>query len=125
MKKLMLAICAFMAAGVMGCSNIKKAPAVSLKLDPQKVEWFKDAKFGMFIHWGLYSILEGTYNGHTMPDTTFAEGNSFFRVIAMHPLPEQRSAMTGTVKPFFLQMPIIFSTSSSVSGRGIRTPSPT
>ena len=78
MKKLMLAICAFMAAGVMGCSNIKKAPAVSLKLDPQKVEWFKDAKFGMFIHWGLYSILEGTYNGHTMPDTTFAEGNSWY-----------------------------------------------
>ncbi|MBO7293447.1 MAG: alpha-L-fucosidase [Clostridia bacterium] len=24
-------------------------------------EWFKQAKFGMFIHWGLYSILGGQY----------------------------------------------------------------
>jgi len=24
---------------------------------PQGLQWFQDAKFGMFIHWGLYSIL--------------------------------------------------------------------
>jgi alpha-L-fucosidase len=23
------------------------------------LQWFKDAKFGMFIHWGLYSKLAG------------------------------------------------------------------
>lgn len=28
-----------------------------------KQQWFKDAKFGLFIHWGLYSILAGEYNG--------------------------------------------------------------
>src|SRR5690606_19849373 len=27
------------------------------------VQWFKDAKFGMFIHWGLYSHLGGEWNG--------------------------------------------------------------
>ncbi len=26
-------------------------------------EWFKDAKYGLFIHWGLYSILAGEYKG--------------------------------------------------------------
>ena len=26
-------------------------------------EWFKDAKFGMFIHWGPYSQLAGEWNG--------------------------------------------------------------
>ena len=26
-------------------------------------EWFKEAKYGMFIHWGLYSILAGEYKG--------------------------------------------------------------
>ncbi|MBQ3546898.1 MAG: alpha-L-fucosidase [Clostridia bacterium] len=26
-------------------------------------EWFKEAKFGMMIHWGLYSLLAGEYNG--------------------------------------------------------------
>lgn len=28
-----------------------------------KMEWFKDAKFGMFIHWGLYSKTAGYWNG--------------------------------------------------------------
>lgn len=50
----------------------------NLKLDPQKSEWFRDAKFGMFLHWGLYSMLEGSYNGHTLPDTTLANGLSWY-----------------------------------------------
>jgi alpha-L-fucosidase len=25
--------------------------------------WFKEAKFGLFIHWGLYSVLAGEYRG--------------------------------------------------------------
>ncbi|ADY52604.1 glycoside hydrolase family 29 (alpha-L-fucosidase) [Pseudopedobacter saltans DSM 12145] len=29
----------------------------------KNVQWFKDAKFGMFIHWGLYSKLAGEWNG--------------------------------------------------------------
>jgi len=28
-----------------------------------KQQWFKDAKYGLFIHWGLYAILGGEYNG--------------------------------------------------------------
>lgn len=27
------------------------------------IQWFKDAKFGMFIHWGLYSKLAGEWGG--------------------------------------------------------------
>ncbi|MFV0537420.1 MAG: alpha-L-fucosidase [Dysgonomonas sp.] len=50
----------------------------SLSLGPQKAQWFKEAKFGMFIHWGLYSILEGTYNGRTMPDASTPEGKSWY-----------------------------------------------
>lgn len=49
-----------------------------LSLDPQKAEWFKEAKFGLFMHWGLYSILEGSYNGRTLPDTTLAHGRSWY-----------------------------------------------
>ncbi len=30
--------------------------------DP-RVAWFRDAKFGMFIHWGLYAIPAGTWKG--------------------------------------------------------------
>lgn len=25
--------------------------------------WFKDGKYGLFIHWGLYSVLAGEYKG--------------------------------------------------------------
>lgn len=28
-----------------------------------KQEWFKNAKYGLFIHWGLYSLLAGEYRG--------------------------------------------------------------
>lgn len=28
-----------------------------------KQQWFKEAKFGLFIHWGLYAILAGEYKG--------------------------------------------------------------
>ncbi len=31
----------------------------------QRMEWFRDARFGMFIHWGLYSIPAGEWNGET------------------------------------------------------------
>jgi alpha-L-fucosidase len=30
--------------------------------------WWKDAKFGMFIHWGVYSKLAGTYDGKRIPN---------------------------------------------------------
>jgi len=29
----------------------------------ENIQWFKDAKFGMFIHWGLYSKLAGEWDG--------------------------------------------------------------
>ena len=29
----------------------------------QNIEWFKQAKYGMMIHWGLYSLLAGEHNG--------------------------------------------------------------
>ena len=28
-----------------------------------RMEWWRDARFGMFIHWGLYAIPAGEWNG--------------------------------------------------------------
>lgn len=42
----------------------------------ETMEWFKDAKFGMFIHWGLYSIPAGVWDGkkiHSMRSPHVAE----------------------------------------------------
>ena len=32
---------------------------------PAEMEWWREARFGMFIHWGLYSILAGEWGGRT------------------------------------------------------------
>ena len=31
----------------------------------QRMAWWANAKFGMFIHWGIYSVPEGEWNGKT------------------------------------------------------------
>ena len=34
------------------------------ELDPgERRRWFREAQFGMMIHWGLYSLLAGEYRG--------------------------------------------------------------
>jgi len=33
----------------------------------ERLEWFKNAKFGMFIHWGPYSQLAGEWDGQQVP----------------------------------------------------------
>jgi alpha-L-fucosidase len=35
--------------------------------DSIRMQWWKDAKFGMFIHWGVYSVPAGTYDGKQVP----------------------------------------------------------
>ena len=32
-----------------------------------RMRWWREARFGMFIHWGLYSIPAGTWNGKQVP----------------------------------------------------------
>ena len=29
----------------------------------KRLEWFREAKYGLFIHWGLYAIPAGEWNG--------------------------------------------------------------
>src|SRR4051812_7089587 len=29
----------------------------------KRMEWWREARFGMFIHWGVYSVPAGTYKG--------------------------------------------------------------
>ncbi len=47
------------------CADEKsqQAPSPSLVGREDKLEWFKEAKFGLFIHWGPYSRLAGEWNG--------------------------------------------------------------
>ena len=31
--------------------------------DDPRLDWWREAKFGLFIHWGLYAIPAGTWKG--------------------------------------------------------------
>lgn len=58
------------------CTPGKKNPVVDMEeewrkmnsLKQESVDWFKEVKFGMFIHWGIYSIPAGMWNGKTMEE---------------------------------------------------------
>ena len=43
----------------------QESPAINTKHE-QKMKWWDDAKFGMFIHWGLYSQCEGYWKGEAI-----------------------------------------------------------
>jgi alpha-L-fucosidase len=52
-------------------SSIQSAPGAAILTKPPetreerdaRMAWWRDAKFGMFIHWGVYSVPAGTWNG--------------------------------------------------------------
>jgi alpha-L-fucosidase len=44
-----------------------QTPARSDPAKEKRLEWFRDAKYGLFIHWGLYAIPAGEWNGKRSP----------------------------------------------------------
>lgn len=60
------------------CSFLGALSSKAQSPSAQRADWFKEARFGMFVHWGLYSILGGSYNGHALPDTSLKNGNSWY-----------------------------------------------
>lgn len=41
------------------------AQVTKTKTSSQQMQWWRDARFGMFIHWGLYAVPAGEWNGRT------------------------------------------------------------
>jgi len=44
-----------------------KAIAAKPLSQDEKMAWFREAKFGLFIHWGLYAVPAGTWKGQQIP----------------------------------------------------------
>ena len=60
---------------VMLCSTAGihgEEPAATVTKE-QRLEWFRQAKFGMFIHWGPYAELAGEWHGKQLPVGTNCE----------------------------------------------------
>ncbi len=56
------AMCALLLSGCAGMKNSCKTANEATSKD-ERMEWWRDARFGMFIHWGLYSIPAGEWEG--------------------------------------------------------------
>ncbi len=51
----------------MVCLPLAVAAQTAPSSSDAKTQWFRDAKFGLFIHWGLYAIPAGEWKGKDYP----------------------------------------------------------
>jgi len=57
---------AFITAGVVGLPVASAQPKPESKEQrDQRMQWWREARFGMFIHWGLYALPAGQWKGRT------------------------------------------------------------
>src|SRR2546423_649979 len=66
----------------------------SMQTREQRLQWWREARFGMFVHWGVYSALGGTWQGH--PVKGYAE--HIQRMLKI-PIPVYREQVAGEIKP--------------------------
>ena len=64
MKKLAIVILTLMVICESSFSQNVDVKTMTNLNDP-KMDWWKEAKFGMFIHWGLYAVPAGQWGGQT------------------------------------------------------------
>ncbi|MEL0652297.1 alpha-L-fucosidase [Algibacter sp. TI.3.09] len=71
-------ICAMLFVFLLGTacgSKVEKTVVVETNIDPENItdearmEWWQDARFGMFIHWGIYTVPAGFYNGEAQTNS--------------------------------------------------------
>ncbi len=72
LRLFLLCLCLF-SAGLQGLraqskqKNTKSTPVetAAVQEPSSRMAWWQDARFGMFIHWGIYSVPAGEWNGKT------------------------------------------------------------
>ena len=48
-------------------TNAQASPAATEQERDRKLKWFREARFGLMIHWGLYSVPAGEWKGKLIP----------------------------------------------------------
>jgi len=64
---LCLLLAVFLASAPLGSIVQARLPDESQEEMDARMKWWRDAKFGMFIHWGLYSVPAGEWKGAKVP----------------------------------------------------------
>ena len=57
-------------------SVVSAADQATMQAREERMQWWREARFGMFVHWGLYSGLAGTWDGK--PVSFGGSGGSVF-----------------------------------------------
>ena len=65
----------------------------AIKDDNRKMDWWKDARFGLFVHWGLYSVAAGDWKGHPY------KGNEHFMLYERIPWKEYSDSLATKLNP--------------------------
>ena len=62
-----LAPCSVAAAELAPVASTASVSAETPEQHAARMAWWREARFGMFIHWGVYSVPAGTYQGKQIP----------------------------------------------------------
>ncbi len=73
LKIFLLTSCSIFLLSCSSHDQTGNAPLVSEELNDAIPQWFKDDKFGMFIHWGPYSALAGEWKNQKIEQGDIAE----------------------------------------------------
>jgi alpha-L-fucosidase len=63
-------LCTLLSAGSALVAGFSASAAPSAETPEQheaRLKWFKEARFGMFIHWGVYAVPAGVWQGRDIP----------------------------------------------------------
>ena len=71
---------------------------------PEKMEWFRDAKLGLFIHWGVYAVPAGFWS----TDNTFAGWRAGKELYSPHDYSERLLHKTNMLLSEYEQIPELF-----------------
>ena len=55
--------CLLFCAGAASIALLQGTRVDTTKERDARMAWWREARFGMFVHWGLYSGLAGTWDG--------------------------------------------------------------
>jgi alpha-L-fucosidase len=65
-SKLLIGMTALaLATKVLAAAPLTTLPVETPKQHDVRMDWWREAKFGMFIHWGVYSVPAGEWDGQT------------------------------------------------------------
>lgn len=59
----------FLATAAITFFAVRSLAEMTTEQKDERMKWWREARFGMFIHWGIYSVPAGTYQGKQIPST--------------------------------------------------------